>query len=519
MKLNKLSLAMGVAVLASAGSANAFNPGVTSPDFEMVMSGASASSDLVLNLIIDDICSGSGGIDYLSGSDSSGWAVACNVTAGQVPGLSSSANILFRKRNSGGSGLGVMPVIDALPLPFTEISTGGGSNCGTAPSGTDSTGAGTSYNVWSCGTAKEDATPVGGFSDIEPSKFFGINKPVVDIDGDGTDDVPEFTDRGNFAVRPLAGLVFGVPVTRDLRNALQQAQGLTVDSDTEADMPSLSAQVIRSMYTGAIKKWDQLTFDVGGVQTPLTDIVTPSSDKGSDKVHICRRVNGSGTQAQSNAIFLNWPCEAGAVKPLIEPGFPSTGPIVFQNSGSSDVGRCLDDFNNGTNASGKNVAIQSGPFVLADANRQAWAIGIQSTEKNAGNSRDYRFIKVDGVAPTVQNVHGGTYFDFAEQSMQWRTSAAQNGTAGATADQALIFEDIAANATGATPVANLNTNFAFVGGWQGGWLAVPGTGSNVADADFSLSNPVNTVTRSPFGNSPNTCQFPVNASSSISGDK
>jgi len=72
---------------------------------------------------------------------------------------------------------------------------------------------------------------------------------------------------------------------------------------------------------------------------------------------------------------------------------------VFAGLGTGDVRECLDGH--------------------AQFNR--WAIGILSTE-NVGNNgnRKFRFIKVDGSAPTLLNAYLGRWPHVTEQSMQWR---------------------------------------------------------------------------------------------------
>lgn len=520
MKLNKLTAAMGVAMIAASGSALAFNPGTTTADYEVVLSGATASTALTRNLLIDQICDSASAIDVFRrgnvGSFSNGWAVACRATFADGNGdgvndLSAPANVLFTKRDSGGSGTGVGPVESSTLIDVLAVTTTGASpNC--APAGTDSTGAGTSFNQWSCGAANTAKVPDAGFSDIEPSKFVGINTPTVTVGGVPTP-VP-FQGLGNLEVRGLAGLAFNAPVNLRLRNALQAAQGLTVGSETEANMPSLPAGLIRALFTGAITNWDQVKVDNGSgtlvslrqhpaviaAEAPATPTL-PQVFTAAPLVHVCRRVNGSGTQAQFNAIFLNWPCDQSVALPASEGGNPLNGPVIRENSGSSDVGRCLDDFSNGTNNSGENIAF--GPQA---ANRTAWAIGVQSTEKNTGNTRDYRFIKVDGFAPTLKNVHAGNYFDFAEQSMQWRNDGSFNA-AGNVADVTAILEFVAANATAPAAIQGLNLNFSHSWG-QGGWLVVPNA-ANVPNPVLNLANPINTVSRQPLGQGPNTCQTPM----------
>jgi hypothetical protein len=273
-------------------------------------------------------------------------------------------------------------------------------------------------------------------------------------------------------------------------------------------MPSLSSAEIRSLFTGGIANWNNfLVTDPANVNGPkialashpaVVALGTVPADK---KVQICRRVNGSGTQAQSNAIFLNWPCDTSVATPVAEPGNPALGPVVANNSGSSDVSRCLDDFNQGTNTSAKNAGLV-----------KRWAIGINSTENNTNNAFNYRFIKIDGAAPTLQAVHAGDYYDYAEQSFQYRTSADRllNATLAADkTDTLTILGHMASQGNTPNDTAIINTNYVYTWG-QGGWLVTPrSTGGFTPSNPFSISNPVNSSTRAPYGKAPNTCQFPT----------
>jgi len=41
-----------------------------------------------------------------------------------------------------------------------------------------------------------------------------------------------------------------------------------------------------------------------------------------------------------------------------------------------------------------------------------WAIGVQGLEKNANQAEAWRFVKIDGIAPTLANVAKGKYHDW-----------------------------------------------------------------------------------------------------------
>lgn len=516
MNRKVLSTAVAVALGATAGVANAFDARTTAPQYQVQLAGASASSNLVRNMVIDTVCTGADAIYvYRRAGDVDDWAVSCQVGPGSVPGVSANGNVMIIKRDEGGSGYGVTPVSEAFAVGMMAITS---ANCTGAPTAkTTGTVANTAYTEVTCGATNVDLVPDGGFSDIEPSKFIGINTPT------GFND---YKDLGNMEVRSLAGLVFNAPVTLNLRNALQAVQidngdlpaSCTVGNETVDCMPSLSANEIRSLYTGAVQNWSQfMVWDSATASyvglTSHSLVTAPSNTK----VHICRRVNGSGTQAQANAIFMNYPCDSTVAKPASQPGNVVLGPLVYNNSGSGDVEKCLDDLNNGTNTANKPVVnVFQAPNNFA--NRTAFAIGVQSTEKNVGHTKAYRYIKVDGAAPTLEATHAGDYYDFAEQSMQWRNDGtvgtAWTGTwANAVADVETILAFMADNGIDKVELANLNDAYErapAAGGWNGGWLLNPAAAGATVDVVFDgTNNPTNTMTRAPFGQSPNTCQFPI----------
>lgn len=538
MTRNLVKAAVAAALCTAAGSAFAFNPSTTSPDYQIVFSGATASSNSVRSWIVDRVCDSAQAIDvyrrWTGTAFGNDWAVACRTRTGiDTNGDGDTAdagetiaakNVLFRKRDVGGSGWGVTPVTHPMAVtPGTAANStdpvnsgglatgykvdimtvtagaGSGFNCDTAANApvATATGAGTAYTEYKCGNANEQKVPDAGFSDIEPSKFFGINTPSG---------LPEYAASSGVATNTFGALVFGVPVSTNLRNALQAAQGLTPGSETPENMPSLTTTEIRALFTGTVGNWNNFLVtnpsSPGGAKIALGALPAAATYAPADrKVQICRRSPGSGTQAQFQVIFLNWPCDGNVTLPATAPGNGFTGPVVAENSGSSDVTNCIDDFNNGSNNSGKNAG-----------GTQRWAIGINSTENNPNNAKDMRFIKINGYAPTIQAVHAGNYEDYAEQSFQYRTNAATLLNASLAADRAdmlNIFAYMAAQGNTPNDTADINTNYVFTWG-QGGWLVTPKSSGGFSPSNpFSLSNPVNSSTRAPLGHAPNTCQPPV----------
>lgn len=525
MNKKLLQVAVATALGTVAGTAMAFNPTATPPDYTVYMAGSTAATTTVREFITQSVCDTTQAIDVYRRSAASGfgndWAVACKVNSATTG--ASAKNVLFIKRDAGGSGWGVTPVTNATVAPVMSVVVGSGQNCDDTanPPTTQTTSGGTSYTQHICGAANANLIPDAGFSDVEPDKFAGINAAAGLPDFNAATALP-------FVSKPIAALVFGVPVSLNLRTALQTVQfdkatshcnplydnngsdpthsEYNANKETQACMPNLSSTEIRTMYTGGFGKWDSFMVknpaNPNGALIKLAshpDVVAQALAPADTKIEICRRTPGSGTQATAGIVFLNSPCDPNAYAMLSEPGNTFAGPVVANNSGSGDVERCLDDFNNGTNNSGKNATLT-----------KRWAIGLQSTEFNAGLGFNYRFVKIDGYAPTIESVAAGHYYDYSEPTMQWRTDITTLYNASATADKndtLTILNYIASSATTPTVLANLNAAYVHSFG-HGGWLAIPGSSFSPSNP-FTASNPVNSSTRAPFGRSPNTCQPPV----------
>lgn len=473
----KLTVAVSAAMIST--SAFALAPTET-PDIEIFMSGASAQ-DKGIAALFNDLCV-AGTLDtYLDVANpakpgKAHSAFFCNIDSNKVAGLSiTNPKVLFHKRSAGGSAQGVNPVIDEQAIDAMVINN---NNCTNVAAGS-----------YQCTVVKADGDLIevisdAGVSDVNPEMFVGENTPS------GSAPVDAAVVAAKMQVKGAAALVFGVPVTTTLRNALQEAEfgvgDACVGVDTEACMPNLSTNQVASIASGNVKNWNQ--FYVGG--TPLTSVV--SAVPSDTKVNVCRRTNGSGTQAQMNAKFLHYPCTAGALAPADTGNF-FLGPKIHLNSGSGDVTLCLNDLNNGTNDSGLNPALAT-----------AWAVGVQSTEKNANLADDFRFVKIDGSAPTLENAAAGRYMDVVEQTFQWRIAGANP----LTGDKLAIVDTIAENASRPDILANeLNTKFNHPWG-QAGYLALTTNGFTTS-LPFDATNPVTPYTHAPSGAPLDNCRVPV----------
>ena len=487
----KVAFAVSAALVSS--SAYALNPSDVGPStVEIFMSGASAQDkgiaalfsqlcvDADNNNVADDLHVYKDIISATSPGKAH-TAYFCTVDSTQVTGLSADVPVLFHKRSAGGSAQGVNPVIDEVAIEAMNIN---GSNCSLV-SGDATSG------EYHCTIADSDDTVMvvsdAGVSDVNPEMFVGGNTPA------GNDPVNATEVSNKMVVRGAASLVFGIPVSTGLRNALQESQvadgSLPAGCDTgastpgatretEACMPNISKQLVASVMQGKINNWSEVRNSAG---TPLSAFGTPANTI----VRVCRRVNGSGTQAQMGAKFMNYPCTPGALAPLnARPSFFGSSEVV-ENSGSGDMSTCLNNFEASS----------------------LWAVGIQSTEKNADLADDYRFVKIDGYAPTLQNAATGHYMDAVENTFQWRIPAFN----GPTGDKLAVIETIASNASQPGIVATLNTSFVHEWG-QGGYMALAANG-HAPSFPFSVASPVTTLSHFDGGTLDN-CRVPTTVTGS-----
>ena len=487
----KLKLLAASIVAACAGNASAFAPG-TVHDLELFIAGASAQ-DKALRSVVTSLCDDQvdNFTDDASKPEGSNYAAySCTMSGGKVPGLSAPLKVLVHKRSRGGSAFGAAPVEAKDTIQRMNI----GANCTETAAGS---------HLYVCTTAAlANDIPDAGITDVEPAMFRGSNLLRAGIGGvvAGDPGTTAMTD-GQLArldQRPVAALTFGVVVNTALRDALQVAQGLTAGNDAEANMPSLTSTQIASLFAGNVTNWSEFkVFDpaVSGYVdlTARSGITAPANVR----VNVCRRTPGSGTQAQFNAHFLSSPCVEGAVTPRDDnTGASATngtgnftsligvvGPAIHWNESSGNLDSCL-------------TAIQT-------ANR--WAIGIHSLEKGNAN---YRFVKVDGVAPTLQNVATGKYFDYAATSVQWINENQSDAPGG---DTLTLLKQIRSDLGKPAELAALNTAFnPRITGAQVGFAALS-TNGHALSIPFSAANPVIGLTNQGISGTglANTCRTPV----------
>jgi hypothetical protein len=432
-KLNPLAAACAAALSLSAGQALALTP-FEAPDVDIYLSGASAPQNL-LGEIAKKMFVGTEGTDYFVYYDNGG-TPALSTTSddgksyrayyGVVkndPSIKTSLHgkkVLLVNRAKGGSVWGVNPVARAEAIATMKI---------------DSASCVLDAGKYRCPQVGNDLAvdannriPDFGVSDVEPNMFKG----PLNVEFGATQLTP-----AEAAV--FAGTQFGA-------NSLMMG---IVATNAVPDTLPISRAEYGAMLTGNIGDWSQ---------------VADGSTTGA--VAVCRRVQGSGTQASYNWFFNNFPCAkdglhgtAASTEParmkdsvgydgahagttadpiLID---PSAGYTVVENPSSGNVRDCLARAQSGTDHTftGDDGKVYKVRFSLAPATK---AIGVLSLD-SLGSESGWSFRALDGagkltgigsfacsnanqlecgIAPVKANHREGRY-DFAvELSFQYRNA-------------------------------------------------------------------------------------------------
>lgn len=509
-KIPKLSLLAASVAMAIAGTANAnLDSAVNATIF---MSGASAPSNMLRENVVRNVCNATLPINVFVDGINGGtgvatalpllehtthWVVQCTADSTTGAGLAGKTIAVY-KSDAGGSGNGTTPVASSVALPFLDADT---TNCSlTGTKVIQNSVPAASYNLYLCAAGHiVNQIPDGGASDIEPTKFTGTLAPASG----------NFVDLGNLTVRSGPGLIFGVGVTKALRNELQADQGLTVGAEDEANMPSIPRTYLRSLTEGKLQFWTSKEIYGNSLSVPATfagangilgdgDDVTPTGSNATLKsyVHLCRRVQGSGTHAEYMIHYQHTNCMSGTYPMPAQPGISSGKPAVLENSSSGNVGLCLDHLDKGDGYTGTTPTIAAG--------RASYGIGYQGLEKNQSNGENWRFVKIDGYAPTRKNVFDGNYDQVYFSTFQNRNnnSYATGPLRSVSLDASAVNEFYNTNLViNQTVAADINQGFQYT--WGGAGFVIPSTS---APTTFSASDPRIPWARENGTGAPDSCQ-------------
>ncbi|MBL0943569.1 MAG: hypothetical protein IBJ04_04520 [Hydrogenophaga sp.] len=319
----------------------------------------------------------------VGGSTSDGRVFVCTTSsAGPAAGVFN-APFAVVKRDTNGSFDGVGPVINGSALT-TWANVG---NCDDV--------------ALNC--ARDTTTaivPNGGLSDVETAIWRGLSNT-------GALSQPVPVPTGITLETGFAGQGFGIMVSEELYKAMQtqqKAAGRLPSTCTVGDFTAGACQpsISKAEYT-AVVRGDAFNYAFNATLTGT-----------NDPINLCRRVETSGTQAASNAYFLNNPCgngnpTFGAIPPKAVdfsggtavswtngvPGATVSGNYddfggqfgLFEGSGTGDARNCVIRRNSGNNPN--NVADGLGKY----------AIGFISLEN--APAAGWKLIKLDGVSPNA----------------------------------------------------------------------------------------------------------------------
>lgn len=273
--------------------------------------------------------------------------------------------VIIRKRDAGGSGLGVLPLNNpANTLGFTQA--GGGTCASAGLVDLDPTAAVLNFNSFT-GCSDTNLPVMYGVSDVEP-RLFASQGPVNNVTG-----------------QVILGQIFGLALSNNIYNIIQAAQG--------GGVPNIRAVDYRAIVQGNYRDWSQV---IGGPSRPIK---------------VCRRVATSGTQQSSNVYFLANPCGAGAIPPA-----SNTTDDFPGNDAAAQAGFIG---NTGVYTVVMNSAAGNVDACLTAANAQGeFAIGVLGTERVPGASPSddpdgvadsWQYARLNGFAPTVLNAIAGDY--------------------------------------------------------------------------------------------------------------
>jgi hypothetical protein len=239
-------------------------------------------------------------------------------------------------------------------------------------------------------------------------------------------------------------------------------------------------------------------------------------------IHLCSRKAGSGTLATLNINFENAPCFSGheaiqaASSVVITPETGTPGSIkAYHSMDSSDT---LEDCLEGLNAGGPKGTTFVGANVPTTFR---WAMGVLSLDRNFGNTKDFRFIKIDGVSPAAHNVVEGKY-KFWSELVALTNATSTTGISvvpGRSTGSTALATDIMANLGSADQIKALNVaniNFGLTGflgtatnpSFLPTYDALGATGTLI-NAAFDSARPVNPWTHEiAAGGGLNHCRVP-----------
>jgi hypothetical protein len=286
------------------------------------------------------------------------------------------------------------------------------------------------FNTYSCTLAETAIIPNAGISDVDPTNWVGTGGVTA-------------LDAQALTASPVLTVPFAVIVNLALRNALQAAEGLTSGSEALSDVPYITSIQLRTILSGDIFTLADL------YEFNPTTKQTAQIDPTGSIVHICGGGDTSSSKLVTNIYFFGRGCLKGSgVGSLATPDDPTT-----QASGETWTGNATQLFDfvfAGSSTSDITSCVAAG---LGAGDTFNARIGYVSTNQ-ASKGTNWRYIALDGVAPTIWNIQLERYgWLFEDRFNSTNASLAQNGGLG---NHALIFNLLQTTLSAVDGIAGVN---------------------------------------------------------------
>ncbi len=505
-------IAVAAAIAAgSVGTANAISISnyATNTNVNVYISGSTAL-DGTLNNAAYQIATGQPGMCQNGSTDiyligTSNKLIYCSATT--ASGLAAGTPLAIFKESQVGSANGVQPLVNVAKgltsgLNFIDPSVITDATCGTATTTASTGDFGSFVTHPSCpATAvKANVVPTGGFSDVEAA----ILKTAAGAQVSAADATTYLT------ASPTLDQVWALALTKTFYYDLQAAEGLTASCPAQytlygsavsgssfsgLDSPSCAPTLTKAQVASLMNQSIQATFQMG-LNAAATD----------PQIYMCRRDDGSGTEASFEAYFLGERCSlTSAIVPA------ENGSSVWANGSGGGIRGCLQAFQVG----GKRVTSFGSASVFVTTTGSQYAFGFINTEITASNlsgaSDAFRLVAIDGVLPQIANVQNGSYPFFSTGNAY----QIKSGKTGAPSGSALTaFNAITSKIGHPIWTADSNTNYS-KNPWgvagdvsPAGLYAVSNAPTLPATHVTAATNPTNAFTKT-FSGSINNCDIPV----------
>jgi hypothetical protein len=474
--------------------------------YVIVGAGASSINNGLLNAIIQNDCV-AGTITYYDNSTSSPangklangtvFSVSCTAvtstkytsnpfnvsydsTGGAWKAFTATTPAFFSTAQASGDPLTVVKTIDPA---LTSCSTSPVSNYTSKLSnGTVTT---VTYQ-WGCstqvvGSGGNSDTPTFGLTEGEPLLFANspANQPLVDGTWNNT---PEWllspftlgTEYSGFGSGPTGGIqvfgvVEGIAVSGPLYAALQNDQ-LVGNSSVGALLPSscgtgtlgsttlVSASAACAPIISRTQYANIVSVKGGAAQQSAAPLFLNQTSWSDYSLEWARRDQGSGLQANTNALFINVACANSLTEAPDSPALPANSVqqgggfanIITYSPSTTDAIERLQGYP--TTINGLTNAYPTSGFVIGGITGEKYSsssISGTGTWGSGSSSAPWGFLRLDGFLPLVANVEAGLY-NYAVTDYLHCSSTASG-------DAAQLCLDMAGKTSGALSLQSFST--------------------------------------------------------------